>query len=433
MNAGRAVFWFRRDLRIEDNAGLYHALKSGFQVQCIFIFDRTILEALENPADARVSFIYSALERVEQGLQQAGASLEVFYGRPEDVWRDLIGAGGISAVYANEDYEPYARKRDAAVKMMLNEAGIAFHRAKDHVIFRHNEVLKADETPYTVFTPYSKRWKATLTPFHLKPYPTKAYLKHLQPSERHVWPTLQDMGFLSSDLPIPDANPPLEIIDAYHLKRDLPSEPGTTRLSVHLRFGTTSIRRWAAIGLERNEKWLNELIWRDFYQMILWHFPHTPEMAFKPAYDHISWEHNEDHFKAWIEGKTGYPLVDAGMRELEATGFMHNRVRMVVASFFTKHLLLDWRLGERWFARKLLDFELASNVGGWQWAARSGNDAAPYFRVFNPALQLQKFDPQLTYVKKWVPEYGTPLYPKPIVDHVFARNRALSRYKEALA
>jgi deoxyribodipyrimidine photo-lyase len=431
--AAPAVFWLRRDFRLEDNAGLYYALKSGMPVRCLFIFDQGILSKLEDRNDARVHFIHQSVVGLKRQLQALGSDLEVRIGEPLAVWQALLDQWQPAAVYTNEDYEPYARKRDAALQNMLRERGITLFRAKDHVVFRPDEVLKPDGKPYTVFTPYSKTWKAKLNDFYLKPYPSEHYLYRLDAFVAQPMPSLADVGFEPSGMTFPGTQPSSAILEKYHEQRDLPAVQGTTRLSLHFRFGTVSIRSWAQKGLHTNEKWLNELIWRDFYQMILWHFPDTPHKSFKPAYDRIDWERNEELFDAWCQGKTGYPLVDAGMRELLHTGFMHNRVRMVVASFLCKHLLLDWRWGERWFARKLLDFELASNVGGWQWAAGSGNDAAPYFRVFNPALQLQKFDPHMQYVKQWVPEWGTSAYPEPIVEHTWARNRALERFQLGLA
>jgi deoxyribodipyrimidine photo-lyase len=305
--------------------------------------------------------------------------------------------------------------------------------AKDHVIFEKNEVVKDDGKPYTIYTPYARKWKAKLTDYHFKAYPTEKYLHHLRLFRTERLISLQEMGFEDTQInQFPDKTTPSKVIEKYHLQRDLPAVLGTSRLSLHLRFGTISIRALAQQAMQLNEKYLNELIWRDFYQMIIFHFPQTSDYAFKPAYDRIVWENNEADFLAWCEGKTGYPLVDAGMRELNQTGFMHNRVRMVVASFLTKHLLIDWRWGERYFAEKLLDFELASNVGGWQWAAGCGCDAAPYFRVFNPEAQQKKFDPQMAYIKNWVPEFGTSAYATPIVDHKMARERVLDRFKKAL-
>lgn len=426
------IFWFRRDLRLEDNAGLYHALKSGAPVLPIFIFDKNILDKLTQRDDARVHFIHQEIQRLHEELKNLGSTIRTFYSTPQEVFEELSNEYIIREVRTNRDYEPYAKERDSAIFQFLDKKNIPFKGAKDHVIFEKDEIVKDDGKPYTVFTPYSKKWKSKLTAYHYKPYPTERYFKNFLQTSPLAVIGLEEMNFQPSKIEIPDRKTPLSIIENYDKTRDIPSIPGTTRLSIHLRFGTISIRQLCEIALKKNEKWLNELIWRDFYQMIIHHFPHTDKKAFKPAYDRIPWLHNDEHFQKWCEGKTGYPIVDAGMRELNATGFMHNRVRMVVASFLTKHLLLDWRLGEKYFAEKLLDFELASNVGGWQWAAGSGCDAAPYFRVFNPTSQADKFDPEKKYIKKWVPEYGTPSYPKPIVEHTFARNRCLETYKSAL-
>ncbi|GCD78016.1 deoxyribodipyrimidine photo-lyase [Thermaurantimonas aggregans] len=427
-----AIHWFRRDLRLEDNAALYHALKSGLPVLGLFIFDRHILDKLQDKTDRRVNFIYQEVKRLKAELEKLGSTLLVKYGFPEEVWPQLTEELPISQVFANRDYEPYAQKRDKQIYDILQSKGIKFTGAKDHVIFEKNEVLKDNGQPYTVYTPYSRKWKEKLNDFYLKSYPTQAYFSNFYKSNPKPIPTLEEMGFVTTSYEYPSREIPMGILQNYHLKRDFPATQGTSRLSVHLRFGTISIRTLARLAASTNEKYLNELIWRDFYQMILYHFPYIPDKAFKPEYDRIQWENNEDHFKAWCEGRTGYPIVDAGMSELNATGFMHNRVRMIVSSFLTKHLLIDWRWGEQYFAAKLLDYEMASNVGGWQWAAGSGNDAAPYFRIFNPALQTEKFDKHLDYVKKWVPELNTSAYPKPIVDHTFARNRAIERYKKAL-
>jgi len=427
-----AIHWFRRDLRLHDNTALYQALQSGYQVQALFIFDRDILDKLEDKADARVSFLHQEVQRLADELQALGSSIRVEYGTPMQVWERLVAELPIDKVYTNRDYEPYAQERDKALYEFLKAKNIEFKGFKDHVIFEKNEVLKQDGTPYTVFTPYSRKWKEKLSEEHLKSYDTAKYYKNFIQTSQGAIPTLKEMGFIKTTISFPDRQLNESIIAQYHVNRDLPAIQGTTRMSLHLRFGTVSVRQIAKKGLEINEKYLNEIIWRDFYQKMIFHFPHMVDNAFKSQYDRIEWEHNEEHYQAWCEGKTGYPLVDAGMRELNATGFMHNRVRMVVASFLCKHLLLDWRLGERYFAAKLLDFELASNVGGWQWASGSGNDAAPYFRVFNPQLQLEKFDKNLKYVKKWVPEYGSSSYVKPIVEHKFARQRALDRYKAGL-
>ncbi len=426
------IFWHRRDLRIHDNAGLYHALKSKHPVLPIFIFDRNILEKLDDKADARVEFIHYYITELKQQYENYGTTLNVFYGKPEVVWKEILEKYPVKEVYCNRDYEPYAQQRDKAVFDFLASKYIPFKGYKDHVIFEKNELLKDDGKPYTVYTPYSKKWKAKLNDFYLKQYPTEKYLGNLYKTKPENVISLEEIAFKPSGIKFPEKSIPIEVIKSYHATRDIPAIKGTTRLSVHLRFGTISIRELTKTAKDLNEKYLNELIWRDFYQMILFHFPHTVNKAFKPEYDKIQWLNNEKEFKAWCEGKTGYPIVDAGMRELNATGFMHNRVRMIVASFLTKHLLIDWRWGEAYFAKKLLDFELASNVGGWQWAAGCGVDAAPYFRVFNPALQTEKFDKELKYIKKWVPEYGTSAYPKPIIDHKTARERVLKTYKDAL-
>ncbi|MFZ5973201.1 MAG: cryptochrome/photolyase family protein [Bacteroidota bacterium] len=422
------VVWLRRDLRLTDHAALYHALREQANVVVLFIFDTNILKQLDDKADRRVAFIHQSLLHVKEGLEKMGSSLLVLYGDPVQVFKKLNPAW----VYANHDYEPYAIERDAQVKELLEAKGAGLKTFKDQVIFEKEEVLKDDGTPYTVFTPYSRKWKSKLTSFYLKPYPTEKYFHQLKKVKPLTMPTLEELGFTTLQFTFPDRKIRQSVIEKYHEQRNFPGMEGTTRLSVHLRFGTVSIRQLAALAQKKNETWLNELIWRDFYFMILWYFPHVAQRAFKPAYDRIVWRNDAAEFKKWCEGKTGYPMVDAGMRELNATGFMHNRVRMILASFLTKHLLIDWRWGEAYFAKKLLDFDLAANNGGWQWAAGSGCDAAPYFRVFNPSLQTDKFDPQQTYIKKWVPELGTPAYPPPMVDHAFARKRVLSVYQEAL-
>lgn len=432
MKKNISIFWHRRDLRITDNAGLYHALKNEKTVQPVFIFDRNILDELPDKSDARVEFIQQALTQLNNSYQELGTSLMVFYGKPLEVYQKLHETYHIKAVYTNRDYEPYAHERDRAVYAFFKEKDIPFKGYKDHVIFEKNEVMKNDGTPYTVFTPYSRKWKEKLNDFYAAAYPVEKYLHHLNPVKKQPVPALSEIGFKHSGIPFPDQNPDILLIRKYGTQRDIPGIRSTSRLGIHLRFGTISIRELLRLALEESEVFVNELIWRDFYQMILFHFPHTVSGAFKPAYDKIPWRNNQKEFTAWCQGLTGYPLVDAGMRELNATGFMHNRVRMVVASFLTKHLLIDWRWGEAYFAEKLLDFELASNIGGWQWAAGCGCDAAPYFRVFNPALQMQKFDADLRYIKQWVPEYGTSKYPAPIVEHGFARDRIIGVFKKAL-
>lgn len=427
-----SIFWHRRDLRLHDNAGLFKALKSGDKIQPIFIFDSTILFRL-SVSDQRVLFIYQEIKKLKEKYAEYGSDLKVFHGNPVELIPLIAHKLNANAVYTNRDYEPYALKRDKTLFELLKTQNCELIGAKDHVIFEKNEVLKADGLPYTVFTPYSRKWKEKLNYFFLKSYPVEKYCENLIHCAIEPLMTLENIGFNSRQfVEFPSIEIPIPTIEIYNTSRDIPSILGTSRLSLHLRFGTISIRELARVAQVKNETYLNELIWRDFYQMIIFHFPHSATDSFKKQYDRIQWERNEKHFKAWCEGKTGYPLVDAGMRELNATGFMHNRVRMVVASFLTKHLLLDWRLGEAYFAEKLLDFELASNTGGWQWAAGCGCDAAPYFRVFNPTSQQEKFDKEFKYIKKWVPEYGTSDYPNPIIDHKFARERVLARYKEAL-
>lgn len=428
IDSSTTLFWFKRDLRVQDNAGLYHALKENKEVLPIFIFDTNILNELDDKSDKRVEFIHQSLSLIKTQLEEIGSSLLVLHGDPVAIYKKL----NPMAVYTNRDYEPYARKRDEEVGEILTEKGSALKTFKDHVIFEKNEVLKDDGKPYTIFTPYSRKWKLKLNKFFLKSYPTEMYFTSFKKVKPLCMLSLQDIGFERTGSLFPERIIKQSIIEHYHKQRNFPAIQGTSRLSVHLRFGTISIRKLAQVALKKNETWLNELIWRDFYHMILWHFPHVETKAFKPAYDQIEWRNDPNEFQAWCEGKTGYPIVDAGMRELNTTGFMHNRVRMIVASFLTKHLLIDWRWGEAYFAKKLLDFDLAANNGGWQWAASSGCDAAPYFRVFNPQLQTEKFDPKLEYIKKWIAEFGTDKYPKPIVDHKFARDRVLKVYKEAL-
>lgn len=428
-----AIVWLRRDLRLHDNAALYHALKSPYPVLPLFIFDKSILHKLEDRDDARVTFIHQTLTALEQELQKLNSSLLVEYNTPVEAWTTLLNKYQVAEVYTNHDYEPYAIERDDRIKELLKAQGIRFHTFKDQCIFEKNEVVKDDGKPYTVFTPYSKKWKAKLNDFYLKAYPTEKYFSNLYATPPLRIPSLTEMNFTASKIIIPPAQTSVELIKSYGEKRNFPAIPGTSKLGIHFRFGTISIREKARKAQGLSETWMNELIWRDFYMQILWHFPHVAKGAFKPAYDRIEWRNNPDEFERWCNGQTGYPIVDAGMRELNATGFMHNRVRMIVASFLTKHLLIDWRWGEAYFARKLLDFDLSANNGGWQWAAGSGTDAAPYFRVFNPTLQTEKFDKQFQYIKKWVPEFNTPAYVKPVVQHEMARQRCLDTYKVALS
>ena len=427
-----AVFWFRRDLRLNDNTGLFHALNSGFPVLPVFIFDTEILEKLNSKSDARVTFIHSQIGKIYDKLQKTGSSLKVFHDSPLTAFQKLTNEFEVAAVFTNTDYEPYAIKRDKEVEQFLNEKGIGFYSYKDHVIFEHNEVVKDDGTPYTVFTPYSRKWKQLFDSSEKREYPSENCMHGFLKAKPFDFPELQEIGFQQSEIKIPEMNISEQLIKNYAEKRDLPALDATSKLGVYLRFGTVSIRDMTRIAQNLSEVFLNELIWRNFFSNILWHLPHVENKAFKPKYDFVQWRNNENEFEAWCRGETGYPLVDAGMRELNETVFMHNRVRMVTASFLVKHLLIDWRWGEAYFAEKLLDFDLASNNGNWQWAAGCGCDAAPYFRVFSPDAQQKKFDPEAKYILKWVPEYGTFGYRQPIVDHAFARDRVLKVFKKAL-
>ena len=426
------VFWFRRDLRLNDNAGLFHALKQGKPVVPIFIFDRNILGELDDRKDSRVEFIHRSLRELQKSLVDIGSTLDVRYGFPEETWEQLLKDYTIENAYTNHDYEPYARERDTGIAKILKANGISFFSYKDQVIFEKDEVVKDDGKPYTIFTPYSRKWKGSLNNFHLSLYDTETLFSNFFRQREQKMPSLEEMNFKSSGQDFPIKNWERGLIKQYKAQRDYPAMGATSRLGVHLRFGTISIRELAREAGALSETFLNELIWRDFYQMILWHFPDVVGHSFKPGYDTIKWRNNEKEFEAWCKGETGYPIVDAGMRELNETGFMHNRVRMIVASFLTKHLLIDWRWGEAYFARKLVDFDLAANNGGWQWAAGSGCDAAPYFRIFNPYLQTKKFDPDLKYIRKWAPDFEELTYPQPIVEHEFARKRCLEVYGKAL-
>lgn len=426
------IFWFRRDLRLSDNAGLHYALKDKKPVVPIFIFDRNILDDLDSKTDRRIQFIYQALEKIQSSLLKSGSTLDVRYGFPEEIFKALLFEYNVEKVFTNHDYEPYARKRDDAITSLLNSAGVSFQSFKDQVIFEKNEIIKLDNKPYTVFTPYAAKWKATLNDFYLSSYPVKKYLSNFYRQSSREIPSPASMGFIDTKEIFPTKDWDIDMVRNYKGQRDFPALKGTSRLSVHLRFGTISTRKLAREAGPLSESFLNELIWRDFYQMILWQFPRVEHEAFKKEYDTIPWRNNEKEFEAWCKGETGYPIVDAGMRELNETGYMHNRVRMITASFLVKHLLIDWRWGEAYFAAKLLDYDLAANNGGWQWAAGSGCDAVPYFRIFNPTLQTQKFDPGLKYIRKWVPEFEQLNYQQPIVSHEMARQRCLEVYKKAL-
>ena len=432
MNSTNVIFWHRRDLRIHDNAGLNKALKSGHKVIPLFIFDQNILSKLE-AKDKRVSFIYNEIIRLKKEYQQYGSDLLVFYGSPEDFIPKKALELNCSKVYTNRDYEPYAIKRDKAINDELSKNHIQFIGSKDHVIFEKNEVVKNDGTPYLVFTPYSKKWKELYNTQEKAGFDNHQLTHHLFfRQHKQELLEIESMGFIDESHNYPSKEPSDSQIKSYQYNRNFPSKKGTTQLGIHLRFGTISIRELANKSKDISDTFLNELIWRDFYQMILYHFPESSKKAIKKQYDQIEWEKDENLFKKWCEGMTGYPIVDAGMRELNNTGFMHNRVRMITASFLTKHLLIDWRWGEAYFASKLLDYEMASNVGGWQWASGSGCDAAPYFRIFNPYTQQQKFDKNFDYVRKWIPEFETDEYPRPIIEHKHARERALERYKKGL-
>ncbi len=428
------IFWFRRDLRLEDNIALFYALQNELPLLPIFIFDKQILDKLENKADARVQFIHDTLTEIQTKLNAIGATIQVLHSTPVLAFTTLLKEYEIENVYCNTDYEPYARERDSTVQTLLQKNKATFISYKDHVIFEKDEVTKDDGKPYTVFTPFSRKWKAALKEDDLKLYETERFFNNFLQIKSIEIPTLAQMGFEKTTQTYPSKSVEAELVKKYQVQRDIPSIVGTSHLGIHLRFGTISIRRLAKYSQNLSETFLNELIWRDFYHMILWHYPHVGNAkAFKPAYDFIQWRDDEPAYKKWCVGQTGYPIVDAGMRELNATGFMHNRVRMIVASFLCKHLLIDWRLGEAYFAQKLLDFDFAANNGGWQWAAGGGCDAAPYFRIFNPYLQTKKFDQELKYIRKWVPEFEGFSYPKPMVEHTFARDRCLQVYKAGLA
>ncbi len=433
MTQAVALFWFRRDLRLHDNAGLFAALSSGLPVVPVFIFDTEILSRLQDKDDKRVSFIYAALLQMQQKLIEAGSTLDIQYGKPLDIFKKLLKAYAVKAVYTAHDYEPYASGRDEAIRQLLNKNDASLHTVKDQVIFEKSEVVKDDGLPYSIYTPYAKRWKASLQKERLQPYRSEKHLHKLYSQTPLSVPSLEEMGFVFDKTVSAIPSVDKAIVQQYHQTRNIPSVAGTTKLGVHLRFGTGSVRRLAATALELNQTFLGELIWREFFMQMLWHQPRLVSEACKKDYDNIKWRNNEEEFDRWCKGQTGYPIVDAGMRELNETGFMHNRVRMIAASFLVKDLLIDWRWGEAYFARKLMDFELASNNGNWQWVAGCGCDAAPYFRVFNPTIQAKRFDPQSKYTKRWIPELETFDYPKPMVEHDKAKERCLKAYKAAVA
>lgn len=428
-----SLFWFRRDLRLHDNHALYRALTSGHDIFPVFIFDKEILDQLDTPYDLRVQFIHDSLNKLNKLLTHSGKQVNILSGRPLLLIEELVRKYNIKAVYANEDYEPLAIARDRQVNSMLDQHGASLLLFKDQVIYEKNEIVKSDGKPYTIYTPYSKQW---LTRFASNPsqhYASEDHLDRIAVVDNPGNPTIEQLGFKTQPADFPCNKIEDQLIDEYHEKRNTPSITATSRLGIHLRFGTISIRELINQAAQSEPTFLKELIWREFFMSILWHFPHTVESCFKKKYENIPWINDEKQFEKWCHGNTGYPIVDAGMRELNETGFMHNRVRMIVASFLCKHLLIDWKWGERYFASKLLDFELASNVGNWQWAAGCGCDAAPYFRIFNPWTQTTKFDPANVYITKWVPEFNTSAYPEPMIDHKFARERCLAAYKNALS
>ena len=431
MNDKSVIFWFRRDLRLNDNTGLYHSLKNNSKVLPIFIYDKNTLTRL-NGTDHRLDFIESSINDINIILNKKKKSLSTFYGNPLDVFSKLIKKYNISKVYTNTDYTPYSIHRDFKIKELLESKNIEFKSYKDHVLFEKSEVVKNDNTPYKVYTPYSRKWLEKMSETNIEYFNSEENLKNLWVGENeHI--TIEEIGFKKNRLKPLELNLSNRVIEKYEETRNFPSINGTSKIGLHLRFGTISTRGMIKKAkLSKNITFLKELIWREFFQQILYHFPTTVNKSFKPKYDRIEWINNEEQFKKWCIGETGYPLVDAGMRELNETGFMHNRVRMLVGSFLCKHLLIDWRWGEAYFAEKLYDYETASNVGNWQWVAGCGVDASPYFRIFNPHEQIKKFDKQLNYTKRWVPEFDKDQYVKPIVDHKQARERCLITYKKAL-
>lgn len=423
-----SIFWFRRDLRLEDNIGLYNALNSNYPVLPIFIFDDNILCELPKD-DARVTFIHQQLKKINDALLSQKSSILILKGSPIEVWKKLIDDYEIAEVYTNKDYEPYAIKRDDDIEKLLTENNILFKKFKDQVIFEENEILKNDGAPYTIYTPYKNKWleKFKTTSYH----PLKSEELHHYFSQQYSFPSIEEIGFKKSIIEVKIIN--VNHVNDYAEIRDYPALDQTSYLSPHLRFGTISVRQIIEKTIGKSDVFLSELIWREFFMQILFHFPQVVNKSFKEKYDKIDWRNNDAEFKLWCEGKTGYPMVDAGMRQLNQTGYMHNRVRMVVASFLCKHLLIDWRWGEAYFAKKLLDYDLAANNGNWQWAAGTGCDAAPYFRVFNPTEQLKKFDSDLKYIKRWIPEFESLSYPLPMVEHKMARNRAIETYKKGIS
>ena len=428
-----SIFWFRRDLRLHDNKALFHALQSEEKILPIFIFDIDILKKIPKD-DARISFIYSELKAMNTHLESFGTEIRMFHGNPKEVFRSLMKNYTIVKVFTNHDYEPYAIKRDLDIKKLVSSNQIDFQTYKDQVIFERNEITKKDGKPYVVYTPYSRKWLEKYETDKPENYPSEDLLDRLYKKTKSETLTLSDIGFIKTNIPIKNYIFNSRIINEYEETRNFPALDNTSKLGPHLRFGTVSVRQMVSrADAHENKIFLKELIWREFFMQILWHFPETHKNSFKSKYDRIIWRNNKKEFQKWCEGNTGYPMVDAGMRQLNKTGFMHNRVRMLVGSFLCKHLLIDWRWGEAYFAEKLHDYEMSSNVGNWQWVAGTGVDASPYFRIFNPTSQIQKFDKELKYIQKWVPDFQEITYPSPMVDHKFARERCLKTYKDALA
>ena len=432
MEENFSVFWFRRDLRLDDNLGLNAALSSGLKVIPIFIFDTEIINKLEKN-DLRIKMIHAALVKLNDAMLGNRCNVGMYLGNPKAVFESLLKKYKIKSVYTNRDYEPYALERDKSIKSFLEKKNVTYKSFKDQVIFEKDEVVKDDGNPYKVYTPYSRKWIEKLNARGFETCKSETKLNSLASLEL-PYLTLKEIGFDEKKFDIPLFNIDFKTIEKYEETRNFPYLNSTSRIGAHLRFGFVSIRKLVEKAHKKSNKtYLKELIWREFFMQILWHFPYTQEKSFKPKYDSIKWLNNDEEFKKWCEGNTGYPLVDAGMRELNQTGFMHNRVRMLVGSFLCKHLLIDWRWGEKYFAKKLLDYEMSSNVGNWQWVAGCGVDASPYFRIFNPKEQIKKFDKDFKYIKKWVPEFQSSLYPKEIIDHKFARNRCLETFKAAVA
>lgn len=466
----KSLVWFRRDLRDYDHAALYHALKSSKKVYCVFVFDTAILNQLNDKADRRVEFIWESVRELKASLQKHGSDLIVLHGNAGDEIPKLANTLLVNTVFTNHDYEPSAIARDAHVAEQLNKSSIAFHHYKDHVIFEKDEVLNLSGKPYGVFTPYKNMWLKTVNDFFFKAYPVDAYLNNLAKTNVSPLISLEDLGFKRTNLAsmrLPTGmqggltlfNDFKERMSRYKDARDFPAIKGVSYLSVHLRFGTISIRHLAREAMQAAntgaQTWLSELIWRDFYVQILHHNPSVAAgRAYKVEFESLKFPNDTALFQAWCDGKTGYPLVDAAMRQLNTTGFMHNRLRMVAASFLVKDLLIDWRWGERYFAEKLIDFDLSANNGGWQWAASTGCDAQPWFRIFNPITQSERFDAQGKFIRKYVPELTKcndkeihapwlipPLrlqelnlsigkdYAAPVVDHATQRLQALALYK----